>query len=360
MPDSGIAGSGADEAPKSAHEHALTPQAAELLRAKAKPYRPEEKFGPEAIEPGTNREEPLSAFMIDPKYLPKQQPQADREPALQGAAPAMRTVPRDPRSDGESKNFYEALAVPMAADRIRRTRPSMSIPIRDLNAENFWEEDRPQDTHHSLGARAGMAFGAVAAALAGGLELIRDGGTKAWKWASHLGERPDYSMERGTRQQRVSGISPYWALIVPLATILAVLALGAATGSFSRPPSTPSSPSGPTNPGASNGASTQNGSADGTSGSGSGNGGSTSGPGTTGQQNGSAATQQNSGTSPSTPVQPNGSSSGSASGAPGTTTPTSPSITIGPSGLPVGGRGGGDEAPVGVIPATQPVDGSGK
>lgn len=336
---------------RSSSHHALTPAAADLLRRNVRSHEPDsDTSGTPSDAPApepAQREEPLSPYMINPKYL------ADT-------------------SQPAGQRFHDAIAMPMAADRIRRPRMISVQDDSDVQERRMRTDagqadraqsqkpaaatsNRPKSFLATLGlgglvagiaawwARARWAavsgFGHVRDASAAGWSRAGGAAGAAWGRIHDRTRKIDYSSRTGARRRGIAGVAPKLPIVLPLMAILAVLAVGALTGTFE-------------NFSAGNGSQANNGDTQvggrgagedaNQPGAGTGSNGATTedaAPGST--AGGSAAGVNQPGTTTGTPAGP----SSQATAGTATPTPTAPDGTP----LPVGGRGAGDPA---IDPAT--------
>lgn len=251
----------------------------------------------DAVTQGSAGEQPLSAFMIDPKYLSQAKKQD-----LQAAPQQYQMA---------SPNFHATMAGTLASDRIRRPR-MVSDHLFDADEE----KPRPKRNLAVMGALAAM--GALIARKFGDFaDLV----SNAWQRLRHHHSNMHYSLSTGAHTKRFGLTGAPARFAVPLALVGLLVGLGLFSSLFVPSPSTP-------NDTGRQAQENQNG-----------NSGVVTDPGQTQNDSGNPQNQD------SRPTQ-----SGDSPPSTGTSTPAQNNQTaVQPSTpLPVGGRGGGEVPPVDV------------
>lgn len=267
----------ASEPERSPSHHALTPAAADMLRNNVRSRDTEavttEPTTDAAPTQPVKREEPLSPYMINPKYLTDnhQSPGpgltgyglTGAESAAPTSVPFQKVTAPDSRqlqTAGSGQRFHDAIAVPMAAERIRRPR---MIPVQqdrqmrvDAGRTNHFQQalNTPTRSRKSKSLMATLGLTGLAAGLAAwwastrrlavsGVGHLRGASASGWSkitgatgaaWNRITGGRrkTDYSSRTGARRRGIAGVDPKLPIVLPLMAILAVLAVGAMSGTF--------------------------------------------------------------------------------------------------------------------------------
>lgn len=177
--------------------------------------RPMAKRGKKPLKSGVAHEEPLSAFMVQPQYLPKR--------------PRTRVAPKrplGPRTGSQPVHLHNQVATFGDVGRIRRSRV-IDIPI---------SADSTVRTENSADRLKGyMAAGA--AAIAAALVFVGDKVVGAGHFIVSKIEalpffphRSTYSVREGAKDKYFGLVDPWYKVAVPLVLLACLLGIGVLTG----------------------------------------------------------------------------------------------------------------------------------